>query len=66
VKELAKAKDEKAASDEWNYPSFASSLELMYAQAPKPDRVLKDVAISTAASHIKDLVNSGPNCVSYF
>ena len=33
LKELAMVKYEKAVSNEWNYPSFASSLELMYAQA---------------------------------
>jgi len=47
---------------EWNDASFTSSLKLLYAETPETDRLLKDVAIKAAASHVKELVNQA-ECV---
>jgi hypothetical protein len=58
LKTLAKEKYESVLFAEWNFTSFVSCLELVYAEASETDRLLKDVAIEAAASHVKELVSS--------
>jgi len=59
LKELANIKYVAAVSVHWNSPSFTASIELIYKETPESDHLLKDVAISAAASHINELIRSG-------
>jgi hypothetical protein len=58
LKTLAKKKYESLLPTTWNSASFITSLSLLYAETPESDRVLKDVAVKVAASHVKELVKS--------
>ncbi|KAF5876306.1 putative btb poz domain protein [Botrytis fragariae] len=59
LKVLAKTKFEEAVSTEWNTASLSASLWLMYDELPESDRLLKDIAIQAAASHVNELVDRG-------
>jgi len=58
LKTLAEEKFESIVSAEWKCPSFTSCLELLDAVFTGTDRLLEDVNIKVAASHIEELVNS--------
>ncbi|KAF8852305.1 hypothetical protein BDZ45DRAFT_749703 [Acephala macrosclerotiorum] len=59
LKNLAKTKFKEAVSTEWNTCALSVSLRLMYDELPESDRLLKDVAIEAAASHVKELIDRG-------
>ncbi|RAL67796.1 hypothetical protein DID88_008523 [Monilinia fructigena] len=59
LKVLAKTKFEAAVSTRWNTVSLSASLRLMYDELPESDRLLKDIAIQAAASHVNKLVDRG-------
>jgi len=59
LKELAKSKYKTALAAEWNNPSFATSLRLMYEGTAESDRALKHIAICAASSHLKELRDRG-------
>ncbi|CZR69761.1 uncharacterized protein PAC_19661 [Phialocephala subalpina] len=59
LKNLAKTKFEGAISTEWNTCALSVSLRLMYDELPESDRLIKDVAIEAAASHVKELTDRG-------
>ncbi|PQE26683.1 BTB POZ domain protein [Rutstroemia sp. NJR-2017a BBW] len=59
LKKLAKTKFKAAVSTEWNTVALSISLRLIYDELPDSDRLLKDVAIQAAASHIKELADRG-------
>ena len=42
----------------WDCTFYTSPLELLYAETPKTDQLLKDFATKAATSHVKELVNS--------
>ena len=59
LKELVKRKYAEVVPYEWNDASFAASLQFLYENTPESDRLLKDVAIRTAAQHAKELIDHG-------
>jgi hypothetical protein len=59
LKILAKTKFEAAVSSDWNTFALSDSLRLMYDELPDSDRLLKDIAVEAAASHVKELVDRG-------
>ncbi|TVY83182.1 hypothetical protein LSUE1_G003669 [Lachnellula suecica] len=59
LKELATKKYTELVSNNWNSEYFVNSLKLLYEETPESDRLLKNVAITTAGKQTKELVDRG-------
>jgi len=58
LKVLAKKKYESVVSAVWDCTFYTSPLELLHAETPKTDQLLKDFATKAATSHVKERVKS--------
>jgi hypothetical protein len=63
LKTLAAKKYSAAVSTTWDISSLVSSLELIYQETREEDRLLKDIALLAASTHLERLLESEQFCV---